>query len=361
MSKSRISAKVAKSISEKAKQDIALKNSLVKSYQKKLKRIFQKVTAAAIDGQDFFEYADEDLEFLNFCYKEFSSLEFVVDVCGSTSDLAIENIQRKINELQEKIQSIGVKANFDIGIIAEKIYEFLVPHPEYVQVYEWLINCYERLPLIESDWYLWDYEKLEIVSGAEYDGLLESDVTQFQWQGKLKRFISEIKRIHDTAALEVQNLREKVYDLEAEEFPSDDEFRSLSSDEDVDQIEIFSLRVCWDEDRISDLSLDDDTSFFSPKVLCWLSSESGQNFLSYVEDKIKSLSEQGKDELILRFFKETDERYVLQYETQEVLAPQPNTVMKIYSSMEFQAEKVSERNLSSKTAEHSYVDIKISW
>jgi hypothetical protein len=361
MSKSRISAKVAKSISEKAKQDFALKSSLIKSYQKKLKRIFQKVTEAAIDGQDFFEYADEDPEFLNFCYKEFSSLEFFVDVCGSISDLASENIQREINELQEKIQSIGVKASFDLGIIADKIYEFLVPHPEYVQVYEWLINCYERRPLIGSDWYLREYEKPEIVSGAEYDGLLESDVTQFQWQGKLKRFISEIKRIHETAALEVQNLREKVYDLEAEEFSSDDEFRSLRFDEHVDQIEIFSLRVCWDEDRFSDLSIDDDTSFFSPKALCWLSSESGQNFLSYVEDKIKFLSEQGKDELILRFFKDTAESYVLQYETQEVPAPQPNTVMKIYSLMGFQAEKISGKNLSSKIAEHSYVDIKLTW
>ncbi len=359
MNKSRISAKIAKSISTKAKEDIAAKNSAIKSHQKKLKRIFKKATEAAIDGQDFFEYSDEDPDFLNFCYKEFTSFEFSVEIFGSASALANENIRREITEIEEKIQSIGEKTIRDLGVIADRIYEFLAPHPEYVQVYEWLINCYEQRPLIRSDWYLWEYEKLEIVSGAEYDRLLESDVTQFQWQGKLKGFVSEIKRIHETAALDIQNLREKVYDLEAEEFSSDDDFRSLSSDENIDLIEIFSLRICWDEDRISDFSFNDDVAFFSPQVLYWLSSESGQNFLSCVEDKIKFLSEQGKDDLILRFFKESDESYVFQNETQEMITPHPDIVMEIYSSLGFKAEKVFGKNLSLKGAEHDFVDIQL--
>lgn len=361
MNKSRISAKIAKSISTKAKEDIAAKNSAIKSHQKKLKRIFKKATEAAIDGQYFFEYSDEDPDFLNFCYKEFTSLEFSVEIFGSASTLANENIRREITGIEEKIQSIGEKASSDLGVIADKIYEFLSPHPEYVQVYEWLINCYEKRPLIRSDWYLWEYEKLEIVSGAEYDRLLDSDVTQFQWQGKLKRFVSEIKRIHETAALEIQNLREKLYDLEAEEFSSDDDFLSLSSDENIDLIEIFSLRICWDEDRISDFSFNDDAVLFSPQILYWLSSESGQNFLSCVDDKIKFLSEQGKDEFILRCFKESDESYVFQIETQEIIAPHPDIVMEIYSLLGFQSEKVSEKKSSSNVTELGFVDIKIIW
>lgn len=361
MSNLKFRAKDAKINSDKKKAEIAIKTSEIKSHQKKIKRIFQKIIAAAIDGQKFFEFSDKNSDFLNFCFKEFGNLEFHVDFFGSTSDLASEEVRRNITDLQEKIQSIGEKANSDLGTIADRIYEFLSPHPEYVQVYEWLIDCYERKPLIRNDWYLWEYEKLGIVSGAEYDRLLESDVTQFQWQGKLKKFVSEIKRIHETAALEILNLKEKVYDLEAEEFATNDDFRSLSSDENIDLIEIFSLRVCWDEERIGDSPINHEISLFSPRTMCWLSSDNGQNLLNCIDSAIKSLSEQGKDELILRFFKESAQNYVFQYQKQEFLSPHPDIISDVYLSMGFNVEKISTKNLAQKDIEGSFRDIKLSW
>jgi hypothetical protein len=361
INKSRFSAKEAKILSEKAKQEIALKNSVRKEHQKKLKKVFQNAIEAAINGRDFLEYSDEDADFLNFCYKEFDELSFPIEICGTTPDHAIERTRRSITDLEEEIEAIGNKTTEAIEDLAEKINELITNHPEYIQVYEWLIDAYEGRALIEQDWYDWDYKKLPIVHGAERDKLIDASVLEFQWQGKLKKIVSDIKRIHETSALQIQRLKNQISDLKENEIFVDEIFRILHNDDDIDSIELLSIRIYWDDNHLTDFPEETRESLVTPSTLYWLSSHSGQRFLSCVDQVIQSSSENGKDEALLRLFSDGDDSFVLQFGTEEISAPHPDIVLKIYQSLGFETHMVDPRRNPESFEKNDFTDLRIAW
>ncbi len=360
MNKLRIKAKDAKNLYEKAKEEIAHKNLILKSNQNKLKGVFQNIFDTAISGEVFFEYSDEDAVFLNFFYKEFKKLDFYIEIYGSNPDLDIEEIRCQITDLEYEIEEIGEQTIASIETLAQKLNEFILPHPEYIQVYEWLIDAYEERPLIEKNWYDSHYKKLPIVRYAGHDGLFISSNIKFEWQEKLKKIIFEIKRIHESASLKIQDLRKKISPLEDLAF-NNNKFRILDSEQDIDLIEIYSIKIYWDEEKIKDHSNLNEISFFSPYTLYWLSSESGQQFLDYIEGKIKFSSENGKDEILLRFFKDEDETFYLEFEGIEISALPPDIAIEFYLTMGFQAKKFKAKNISKNDSESDFIDIKISW
>lgn len=361
MNKSRFSAKEAKLLSEKARQEIALQNSVRKAHQKKLKKVFQNAIEAAINGSDFLEYSDEDADFLNFCYKEFIELSFSLEICGATSDQAIENTRRSITDLEEEIEEIGDTTTQAIEDLAKKINGLIRNHPEYIQVYEWLVDVYEGRALIEQDWYDYDYKTLPIVQGAEGDKLIESSLIEFQWQGKLKKIVSDIKRVHETSALKIQKLKDQIYEFEENEMFVDEYFRVLHNDDDIDSIELFAIKIYWDGDNISDFSRQNGESLVTPSTLHWLSSDCGQRFLNCIDEVIQSSSELGKDEALLRLFSDGDESFVLQSGTEEISALHPDIVLQIYNSLGFETHMVSPRKSPESFKKNDFIDLRIAW
>lgn len=396
MSNSRIDAKEAKSLSEKAKKDIAEKNLILKSHQKKFKLFFQEIFEAAIDGQTFFVYTDEDLDFLNFCYKEFAKLNFDIEICDLSTELdrEIEKIQNEILIVEKKIELAGETAISEMERWTNRIHKFLIPHPEYVAVYEWLEYIFERDPLLNEDWYLIDrysvdwhlkeYQKPYIVTCAEHEGLLDSKNVEFKWQETLSKFIRELNKSFEKSVQKINLLNKKLYKLEAKQielendrdelekeftfFDDDTEkivfkenFRRLRSDEDIDLLEIISFRICWDKSQINSVTNDYNDHYFSPETLHWISSELGQQFLDRIDENIKFSSENGKCETYLKYYRNSDQTFFIKQDSQEVPAPHPDTTIKIYLSMGFNAEKISGNNLIKTTQKSSFAEVKLSW
>jgi hypothetical protein len=362
MTNSRISAKAARSIADKAKQDLAQKKSAKKLLEKKLKRVFQEIVIAAIDGEKGFEYSDEDKDFLKYCCNEFHKIGLIVELNFSDNSSELMDVQEnKINELMEKIEFIGEKTTKKIGSVAEKFYEFLMPHPEYVVTYEWLLEVYNRSPLIQPDWYrcYFQWKSLDIVSAAEYENIFDDKNLKYEWQNKIKIFIEEIKTVYEASAPEIQALWERVIELEGEEII--DDINLLFDPEcEYEWVDVLSISLSWYFNQQTRYFSLDDHLFFSSNALQWISSDFGQNFLKYVDSKILSSSNEGENEISLRLVYEGDELFYLFDEIEKLPSPPPEPLVQIYILLGFKA-KVMTNTTNTQLAGCDFIFIKIGW
>lgn len=360
MIKSRVNAIEAKSITARANQEIALKNSLAELHQKKLNIVLRGIVGAAINGENSFEYIDEDSVFIKFCCEKLHMSGFYIGLNDSVSSETIKNIEQKIFLIEEKIDEVGISAAKEINALGNKLHLFLNSDTKYVATYEWLIDIYEGFPLISDEWYtLDDIEPLEIIDDAESDGLFKADQNNFEWQEKLRNIIWDVKCIHENAIKEIKRLREKIFSIEANRNLKDDKFRQYQPN-DSELGRVFSVKFFWDLEPTSNRRNLSGITPLSPALFSWMSSKNGQDFFDCIDEKIQDASEKGENTIIQDIYSETDGSYVV-VDIDEITVPPPDLVAEIYCMMGFEVEVMSDAVSDHEWSDSSSIQLKITW
>jgi hypothetical protein len=359
MNSSRINAKRAKNLSEKIQQDTLHKNLRARAFQAKFKKIFQKLTIAAINHEIFFEFSDKDSDFLKFCLAEFIKLDFFVEVRCTTSDKVIQGKKSEIETLRSNIHSIAELASTKIEGLVDDLCEFSANKSWLVRVYDWLPGLQSHRPLLKPDWHLSVFESLQLVKNAERDQLFLTKQNNFKEQGKLRSFILSIKEIHQSASENIDELKNKIYLIENNLIQVDKDFRTLRTEENIDDYKILSMRLTWQQAKASFLSEDSGSRFLSPGTLLWFNSTTGKEFLDFIENRIILMSNQGKQELIIELINDSGDFFLLNDEI-ELASPSPRAFEKIYSLLGFKVKKLKEKHISD-DADQTLTEIRLSW
>ena len=292
MTDKRIYAKDAQKISNESKLAIASKISSEISLSNKFNKYFSKIELAAIEGNDYIKIIKEESDFLKYSIKRLIEFGFGIEICDETSNLQIEKLRRKISLIEEEIEEIGKETINKIEIERLKLVKFLTPHPEYLSVHDWLTDIYEGKPAIIDNWYMYQYNKLEIVNYAEKEKILGDLEPKYKWQQELRNFILTMKNEHEKNAFKIMNLWNQLNEIKKPEI-YDENFRPIKPNENIEELNLYGIKVLWDLDEYYYVSFDKFNGFCSPRNLYWLSFGSGQVFLEYVDKKIKKASESG--------------------------------------------------------------------
>ncbi len=301
---------------------------------------------AAIEGEGHVEIIVDDDEFCNDCivyiYKELENIGYKVEVLDTSLDDAIDSHERKLASIESKIENILNIFLFELSILRDQIREILLPNPEYVATYEWLSDAYEGKPLVSEYFDLSGSYKLNIIKNAEYDGILSAEDPKYEWQRELKLIILSMQKLYLSATKKTKNLRNKINNIADLEYP-EMYYRELSADEDVNEIDILSLRIVWNDDAALEFLDDSFADIPSPKFLSWVKSDYGQFFLDFINDKIIDLSKSGVQEYIFNMTKNSEkESYTIDAE-KKISAPSPGALIYIYNLLGFHCEKLPKK------------------
>lgn len=358
MNSSRINAKSAKSLSEEIQKEVTQKNLREKAFQTKFEKTFQKLTVAAVNYEISFDFSDEDTDFLYFCFHEFKNLDFHVEIRSATSDKVIQEKRSEIEIIQSNMQSIAESASTEIEKLADILFEFTANKTWLVQVYGWLSSLKSNRPLLKPDWHSSSFESLRLVQDAERDKLLSEKKNNFQEQSELRSIIFSIGDIHQSARKKIEELKGKIFSLEKHLTNVDEDFRCLDATENIEDYKILSMRIGWGQIKDSFFPEDSDSRFLSPNTLFWCNSTTGQRFLDFMDERIRSVSSQGKKELTVKLINDSDGFFILN-EEEELISPSPRIFEKIYSLLGFKVKKLIEKNIAQ--SNQTFTAVKLIW
>lgn len=356
----RLTANAAKKILEKSESELDYKNSLLaskqnneKKYKKNINDIILKITKSALEGKKFFEIYNNDSDYLIFCFEELSNIGFFdIDIYRKFPGQELD-----ISSIENEIKSIGKSSLENISIQQKKLQNILSLHPEYITTYEWLSEIVKGKPILKSNWYLYDYGKLEIIKTAILDNLINNNELKFQWQKDIKTILLAIEDEHKKSVAKILNLTYDTYE--------EDYYDENKQGESKYFLNLLGMKIKWNyKNSPTDKHFPNESfdGFCSPNMLTWISSEIGQNFFFCIDKKIKSASKQGLNEIYFKITQCNREKYTWFEDDEKIQTPTPEIIIYLYSLLNFNVEIIRTiKSLNESTYEDNYFFMQISW
>ncbi len=294
MTKTRLTAEVANLMAKEVSRERKAQEAELRRYKEGALSVLVECAKTAMDAGERYGVNDKDRKFMRFLCDFLISKGFTIYTDVNPPYWPEKQAQRSIEEIDEEIARLSQSTNAELMSVCSEIEAFGVSHPEFIEVYPWLIDAYDRDVCssirvnpgqeIFPPW---------ILQLAEDAGFLTSSNPTFQWERDLQSQLRRIKK-------KISDHNQELEFLNNENEPLDTSLDCLDLKE-VDSVDYFEINqespliLDWSYNTSTMASIDySDDAFFDENTLAWLSSSDGQHFLEYAEYAIRIGIKAGK-------------------------------------------------------------------
>jgi hypothetical protein len=294
LTKTRLTAEAAKLMTKEVSKERKALEVELKRFQQQALSVLSECARTAMSSGKRYGVNDKDRAFMKFLADFLVSKGFKIHTVLNETYWPDNQTERSFEEIDEDISQLRQSTEKKLAAYCSVIETFGSKHPEFIEVYPWLIDAYNKN--------IWSSVKVfsdgdigypSILMAAEKSGFLASQNLNFQWEIELQAQLIIIEQTIDKHS-------QKLAMLENEMGPSS-EFLTYLDLTEIDSGDYFlanhesPLVLDWDYGTSTMASIDySDQSFCDENMLAWISDEDGQYFLEHVEDSIRICIETGK-------------------------------------------------------------------